>query len=182
MYPKRSESRALARTIRSLAVIGLFAVCLQDLRASPPSSGQVTVVIGVQPFVELYPMPPGGITMTEVTPMFFNGLQWTSTGALGIEVRTNCKATLRCASTVTLTCPANGRSYTVDAGLQWLGVSGAYPALGQGAVQYTCLDVQPGVYLATGAPFLTATIKKVWTSDDAPGTYTGSVLVEIMAN
>lgn len=182
MYPKRSESRVLARTIRSLAVIGLFAVCLQDLRASSPSTGQVTVVIGVQPYVELHPMAPGGITMTRVTyPTFFNGMQWTSTGALGIEVRTNCKATLRCASTVTLACADNGRSLEVDAGLQWLAVSGARPVL-DGGVQYTCLDVLPGVYLGTGAPFLTATIKKVWTMNDGAGTYTGSVLVEIMAN
>ena len=172
---KRSESRALGNLIRSLAVIGLLAICLQNLHATP-SSSQVEVVLDVQPFFEIHPRNPGEIVMQTITPDFFDGLTHGSMGSLGIEVRTNCLATLKCLDTVTLTRTGLPGDYTVDAGLMWMGVAGTYSS-----GQYSCLDLGPGVYLGTAAPSLVATLaKKTWTTDDAPGTYIGTVILELV--
>lgn len=168
--------------IRSVTMIGLLVICLQNLPAQP-SPEHVTVCLDVQPFVEIHPMNSGILAMQNIDVSMFNSVSLGSSGVLGIEIRTNCRATLKCLDRVTLTrqdAPPEG-TYSVDASLQWGGLGGTYSVI-VGDKVYQCLDIEPGCYFGKEAPVLDARLsRKTWTSADAAGLYTGTIRLELAA-
>ncbi len=164
--------------VQLFVALTMCMICLQAFAAvSPPRN--VPVNVTVEPIVEIIlPNSTGseGITMTTVTNEFFRaGLLnkvKTTQGSIGIGLITNYKGTLRCLDTVLLEC--GSRSYTVPVGIVLQGVSQAYSA-----GDYTCLDFEPGSHTGSNGATLTASLSKVWLGyEDAPGTYTGSVILE----
>lgn len=110
------------------------------------------------------------IGMTTVTPDWF-GQERKSSGTTLVDVYTNTDAILRCLQTATLT---NGGTYTVDAQIVLLGDSSAY-YLGD----YICIDFSPSAH--PGKTSVTASIKKTWTFNDVAGTYSGTMILELLA-
>lgn len=113
------------------------------------------------------------ITMTTVTSAWF-GHELQSSGSALVDVRTNTEATLRYPRQITLT--ADGGAYTVGVQIAMLG-PGSNPVYLSG--QCWCLDFTPGAY--PGRTTVTASLQKIWDSTDAPGTYHGTVILELIA-
>ena len=154
-------------------VISAAVVCFSVL--IPPAMGAqntVDVKLTIEQYLEVNIQ--SDITMATVTSAWFGQVLPIQTiGTALVDVYTNIDATLRCPKQTTLT--ADGGAYTVGVQTALLG-PGPNPVYLSGL--YWCLDFGPGAY--PGMTTVTASLEKIWDSTDAPGTYHGTIILELI--
>ena len=156
-------------------VISAAVVCFSLLIPSAMGAhAQITVAVNLTIEEYLSVNVDNDITMTTVTSAWFGKeLPITTSGSALVDVYTNIDAILRCPREITIT--ADGGEYTVGVQTALLG-SGPNPVYLSGS--YWCLDFTPGLY--PGKTSVTASLDKIWGSTDAPGTYHGTVILELI--
>ncbi len=159
--------------MHKLAVIVIAAIlCFTPSVWSAGDTATVTVRLTIEEYVSVNVQ--SDITMTTVTSAWFGQeLPIPTSGSALVDVYTNIDATLRCPKQIDLT--ADGGAYTVGVQTALLG-PGPNPVYLSGS--YWCLDFTPGAY--PGETTVTASLEKIWDSTDVPGTYHGTVILELI--
>lgn len=154
-------------------VISAAVVCFSMLIPSVMGAHEATVDVKLTIEEYLSVNVQSDIVMTTVTSDWF-GKNRKSQGFALVDVCTNVEATLKCPEVVTLTGIAGGGPYTVDAKITLLSDEKANYRLGD----YVCIDFAPGSHI--GETELKVSLMKTWDSTDAPGTYHGTVILELI--